>query len=207
MLALADFADMLGALGAGLEQSAGRVGRSDDGRGMGFEQLEEIPLLGEQSLEPGKHRTHLGFFGDGAEHAGPARGLVEFARPEGADEIGQVGLLDRGGGGGQGEPAALALVLLFPLVELAVDGEREHLDVGHQRGAAALALAVAETAERNGADRADHAGFLERLLGGALMRLRAVRQIALGDDPAPGLSRLVTSSTDTGASRALPVER
>jgi len=37
---------------------AGRIGRGDQGHGMGFEQFKEAASLGQQALKPGEHRTH-----------------------------------------------------------------------------------------------------------------------------------------------------
>ena len=137
---------------------------------MRLELVEEVALAGEQALEPGEHGAdpRLGG-GDDAEPLG--RGL-ELGGAERADEVGEVGLLDHLGGVVERHPAALALGLFLPVVELAVDRQREHVDIDHQRGAVALALAVAVAAQRGRADQPAHAGLLVGLQRGGGVRLR-----------------------------------
>jgi hypothetical protein len=114
---------------------------------------------------------------------------AEFGGAERANEIGEIGFVDRRGGLGQAEPAALALGLFLPGDELVIDREREHIDVDHQRGAVAALLAIAIGAERHRADQAADAGLFLRLdRGGGVLR-HAGLGIALGDHPAPALAR------------------
>ena len=189
MLALADFADMLMAFGAALKQAPRRIRSGEHGDGMRLEQFEKPTRFRKKSLEPGKHRTHFRFFGDHGKHPRAFRRLVEFAGPERPDQVGEIGFVDRCSRRRQAEPAPLALGLLGPVVEFAIDRQGKHLDVGHQRGAAALALAISEGAERHGTDRTDHASLLHRFLGGAGVGRHPARQIALWDHPALGFAR------------------
>ena len=85
---------------------------------MGFEQFEEIAGLRQKLLKPGEHRTYLGLFGDDGEQAPAAGGFIELGGVEGADQVGEIGFLDRLRGVRQAEPSAGAFARFLPFGQL-----------------------------------------------------------------------------------------
>src|SRR3546814_21101117 len=103
---------------------------------------------------------------------------------ERADQRLKIGLVDRAGGFGKGEPAPFALVLFLPLPEFAGHRERKHLDVEHDRRAIGAPLAILIAADRRRANRPDHPRLLLGLHRGRGVAGHAGARIALRAPPA-----------------------
>src|SRR3546814_12348721 len=73
MLALDDLLNMVGDPFTALHQPCERFGTRRERRGVAFEQLKEVALLGKQALEPGEHTAYPRFLGYIIENAGRPR--------------------------------------------------------------------------------------------------------------------------------------
>src|SRR3546814_3183642 len=133
MLALDDLLNMVGDPFTALTQPCERFGTRRARRGVAFEQLKEVALLGKQALEPGEHTAYPRFLGYIIDNAGRPRDGAKALVAERTDQRLKIGLVDRAGGFGKGEPAPFALVLFLPLPEFAGHRERKHLDVEHDQ--------------------------------------------------------------------------
>src|SRR3546814_18647109 len=73
MLALDDLLNMVGDPFTALHQPCERFGTRRERRGVAFEQLKEVALLGKQALEPGEHTAYPRFLGYIIDNAGRPR--------------------------------------------------------------------------------------------------------------------------------------
>src|SRR5687768_12351105 len=125
-----------------------------------------------------------GPWGKGSLLTGPAA----HRAGEGSDDLAQLWFLNCLDRLIEGEPLTPPPFALFPLVRHLADGEREDDDLGGDAKSADDLLLISEAAKRVAADLTPDARFLFRLLRGCVMRGHAIVDIALGDDPAPGLA-------------------
>ena len=189
MLALDDLLNMVGHALAALQHPCERFRPCGQRRRVSLEQLEEIALLRKQALEPAEHVIDPCLLGNIIDDTRPLRRGAKAAVAERPDHRLKIGLLDRRGRCIEREPAPFALVHFLPYVEFARHGEREHLDIVHDRGAVRAALAIFIAADRGRAHGAKHARLLLGLDRRRGMAVEPGERVALGNHPAPRAAR------------------